>query len=530
MDTILLSAGLALGLVNIVLLVVLLKRSRSDDAQAVVSRLDELDKSQLRVHELVQKEIAQNRGEALASSQLLRKEITENLESARAQSATAAQSQRQELSASIKELGDSLVRTLGEMSASQKAAGDTHVRSQGEIAKAQQQQFESFAQRLATFASSSEQKLDATKLQIAESAKAQRDELAASIRAFGEAVNAQLAKLTTSSELKLDALRTAVEHKLSQIQTDNAAKLEEMRKTVDEKLQGTLDKRLGESFKQVSDRLEQVHKGLGEMQTLATGVGDLKKVLTNVKTRGTWGEYALGNLIEQVLTPDQYLQNVPTKEGSTERVEFCVRMPGRGEGNEDLLLPIDAKFPREDYERLVEASERADVAGVEECSAKLEARVRSFAQDICDKYINPPRTTDFAILFLPTEGLFAEVLRRPGLVTMVQEKYRVSIAGPTTLLALLNSLQMGFRTLAIQKRSSEVWQVLGEVKTEFGKFGDVLKKVEKKLQEASNVVSEAQTRSRAVDRKLKNVEATTTAIESQSILGLTESAPDSEQA
>ncbi len=530
MDTLLISAGLALGLINLVLMIVLLKRSRSDDAQAVTARLDELDKSQLRVHELVQKEITQNRGEALASSQLLRKEISENLEAARAQNAAAAQSQRQELSASIKELGDSLVKTLGEMAASQKAAGDTHVKSQGEIAKAQQQQFDSFAQRLATFASSSEQKLDATKLQIAESAKTQRDELAAVIRAFGESVNAQLAKLTQSSELKLDALRTAVEHKLTQIQTDNAAKLEEMRKTVDEKLQGTLDKRLGESFKQVSDRLEQVHKGLGEMQTLATGVGDLKKVLTNVKTRGTWGEYALGNLIEQVLTPDQYLQNVATKTNSTERVEFCVRMPGRGEGNEDLLLPIDAKFPREDYERLVEAAERADVAGVEESSKALEARVLSFAQDVSTKYINVPRTTDFAILFLPTEGLFAEVLRRPGLVTMVQEKYRVSIAGPTTLLALLNSLQMGFRTLAIQKRSSEVWQVLGAVKTEFSKFGGVLEKVEKKLQEASNVVSDAQKRSRAVDRKLRGVEATTTTIESQGILGLPESAADNEDA
>ena len=318
----------------------------------------------------------------------------------------------------------------------------------------------------------------------------------------------QLSTLTESNVQKSDELRAAVDGKLKELQADNATKLEEMRRTVDEKLQGTLDKRLGESFKLVSDRLEQVHKGLGEMQTLASGVGDLKRVLTNVKTRGTWGEMQLGNLLQDILTPDQYAHNVLTKPTSRETVEFALKLPGRDEQDGKVVwLPIDAKFPKEDYERLVEASERGDAAAVEQAAKELEARVRSQARDIRDKYIAPPYTTDFGLLYLPTEGLYAEVLRRPGLADSVQREQRVVIVGPTTLAALLNSLQMGFRTLAIQQRSSEVWKVLGAVKSEFGKFGDILDKVKKKLDETSNTIDEAAHRSRQLEKRLKKVEA-----------------------
>ena len=339
---------------------------------------------------------------------------------------------------------------------------------------------------------------DSTINGLGEIGKAQRGQL--------ETFSGQLAKLIESNEKKLGELRTVVETKLTQIQTDNAAKLEEMRKTVDEKLQGTLEKRLGESFKQVSDRLEQVHKGLGEMQALATGVGDLKKVLTNVKTRGTWGEIQLGNLLEQVLTAEQYAQNVATKSGSAERVEFAVKLPGQdGDGNA-VWLPIDAKFPKEDYERLMEAAERADAIGVEEAAKQLEVRIKLDAKNIRDKYLDPPNTTDFGILFLPTEGLYAEVLRRPGLTEFLQREFRVVVTSPNTLWAYLNSLQMGFRTLAIQKRSSEVWTLLGAVKTEFGKFGDVIEKVQKKIQEAGNAIDSAASKTKTIQRKLKTVQ------------------------
>jgi DNA recombination protein RmuC len=282
--------------------------------------------------------------------------------------------------------------------------------------------------------------------------------------------------------------------------------LEQMRKTVDEKLQGTLERRLGESFKLVSERLEVVHQGLGEMQKLASGVGDLKKVLTNVKSRGTWGEMQLGNLLEQVLTSEQYACNVATRPGSNERVEFAIRLPGRGNASgAPVWLPIDAKFPKEDYERLVEAAEHADAAALELAATQLENRIKLEAKSIRDKYVEPPHTTDFAILYLPVEGLYAEVLRRPGLLDVLQRDFRITIAGPTVLTALLNSLQMGFRTLAIEKRSSEVWQVLAAIKTEFGKFGEVIGRVQKKLQEASNVIDSAATRTRAIERQLRAV-------------------------
>ena len=348
---------------------------------------------------------------------------------------------------------------------------------------------------------------------LKEDLAAARDEAARAARGLREEVSTTLTSLSELQKTTLDGLSgqiarlgQTVEQRLTKLQEDNGQRLEQMRQTVDEKLQGTLEKRLGESFKLVSERLEQVHKGLGEMQSLALGVGDLKKVLTNVKTRGIWGEVQLGNLLDQMLTADQYMANAVCRPGSAERVEFVVRMPGRGD-EEEVWLPIDAKFLREDYERLLDAADRADPEAVEEAARALEARVKLCAKDIAQKYINPPRTTDFAILFLPTEGLYAEVLRRPGLADQLQRDWRVNLCGPTTLGALLNSLQMGFRSLAIQKRSSEVWQVLGAVKTEFGKYGEVLDKVQKKLNEASNTIDEVSRRKRVIDSKLRSVDA-----------------------
>lgn len=314
----------------------------------------------------------------------------------------------------------------------------------------------------------------------------------------------QLASLTQMNERKLENMRQVVEERLTSLQTENSEKLEKMREIVDEKLHSTLERRLGESFQLVSERLEKVHQGLGEMQTLASGVGDLKKVLTNVKTRGIWGEVQLGNLLEQILTPEQYEKNVITKKGSTETVEFAIILPGHN--GHTVYLPIDAKFPTQDYERLQEAQEQASPGLVEEASKAIENRLKLEARNIRDKYISPPQTTDFGILFLPTEGLYAEVLRRPGFCDLLRRDYRVIIAGPTTIAALLNSLQMGFQTLAVQKRASEVWNLLGAVKTEFNKFGEILDKTHKKLQEASSTIEDAARKSRMIERKLKDVQ------------------------
>jgi DNA recombination protein RmuC len=324
---------------------------------------------------------------------------------------------------------------------------------------------------------------------------------------LGDTLTRQLQDLSEANSRRLAEVRATLETQLMQLQQGNAAKLDEMRATVDEKLQSTLQARLGESFKQVADRLEQVHKGLGEMQTLAQGVGDLKHLLTNVKTRGMFGEAQLAALLEQVFAPDQYATQVMTKPGSRFTVDFAIKLPGRSEDGAPCWLPIDAKFPNEDYERLLDAQQRADAEGAEIAARGLEQRIKLEAKSMADKYLEPPHTTDFAILFLPTEGLYAEVLRRPGLMEVLQREYRVTLAGPTTLMAMLNSLQMGFRTLALEKRSSEVWQVLGAVKTEFGKFGDVLARVKSQTQTVLNTLDSAETRSRAMGRALKAVEA-----------------------
>ncbi|QBE64798.1 DNA recombination protein RmuC [Pseudoduganella lutea] len=352
------------------------------------------------------------------------------------------------------------------------------------------------------------------RMQLQATAQAQRQEMgnllaqshAATVQQL-DGMRRQIEVLTESNARRMAEVRATLETRIRDLQADNSARLEEMRQTVDEKLHATLESRLTESFRQVSDRLERVHQGLGEMQQLALGVGDLKRVLTNVKTRGTWGEVQLEMLLEQVLTPDQYAKNVETVAGTNARVEFALKLPGQKDGGPPVWMPIDAKFPKEQYERLLEAAERADAEGVALAGRELERAVRTEAKTIADKYVCPPQTTDFAILFLPTEGLYAEVMRRPGLADELQRVNRISIAGPSTLTALLNSLQMGFRTLALEKRSSEVWQVLGAVKTEFSKFGDVLAATKTTLERAAKNIESAEVRSRQMAKKLKSVEA-----------------------
>jgi len=321
-----------------------------------------------------------------------------------------------------------------------------------------------------------------------------------------DAYSTKIKELTDMNEQKLEKIRNVVEEKLESLRNDNNKKLEEMRSTVDEKLNDTLQKRLGESFKQVSEQLEQVYKGLGEMQSLATGVGDLKKVLTNVKTRGILGEFQLENILEQIFSPEQYEKNVQIKKGTKEKVEFAVKLPGKDDEKKGVLLPIDAKFPLEDYQRLLAAQEIGDIGQVGEATKQLESRIKLEAKTIKEKYLNPPVTTDFALMYLPIEGLYAEVMRINGLWELLQREYQVVIAGPTTITAFLNSLQMGFRTLAIQKRSSEVWKLLGTVKVEFSRFGDILAKTKQKLEEATKTIDNAEVKSRQIEKRLKDVE------------------------
>ncbi|WP_430392336.1 DNA recombination protein RmuC [Dyella sp. 20L07] len=391
-----------------------------------------------------------------------------------------------------------LVQTLGQFR--------TLVQEQLDGMSAQQhERIAQFGQRLDVLTERTDNGLQALAQRLAEDARHSREELTLTLNRFGEQQQQRLAALTADNEKRLNEVRATLETKLKAIQDDNAARLEQMRATVDEKLQTTLETRLGQSFALVSERLEQVQRGLGEMQNLAAGVGDLKRVLTNVKTRGILGEVQLGALLEQMLTSEQYESNIATIPGSSERVEFAVRMPGPGD-EEALYLPIDAKFPIEDYQRLLDAQEAADADAAALAGRALEMRVREEAKRIRSKYVAPPHTTDFAVLFLPTEGLYAEVIRRPGLFESLQRDHHVTIAGPTTLTALLNSLQMGFRTLAIAKRSSEVWTLLGAVKNEFGKFGAVLDKTRKQLDTVRNSIDSAGQRTRAIERKLRSVE------------------------
>ncbi|TBR10154.1 MAG: DNA recombination protein RmuC [Lysobacter sp.] len=359
--------------------------------------------------------------------------------------------------------------------------------------------------RLLESAAASVTQVEALRLALGEDARKSRSEAAELQRGTQEALLTRLAEISQRTEQRLSDMRATLEAKLRELQDDNAAKLEQMRVTVDEKLHATLETRLTESFGNVTSMLAKVHQGLGDMSKLAADVGGLQRVLTNVKSRGVFGEVQLAALLEQALTPDQYASNVATIPGSSDRVEFAVRFPGSS-SNTTVWLPIDAKFPREDYERLLDAQEKADIDSARSAGDALERRVRAEAARICSKYVSAPHTTEFAILFLPTEGLYAEVLRRPGLVEALQRDCRIAVAGPTTLLALMTSFQMGFRTLAIEKRSSEVWQTLSAVKTEFAKFGVVLDGVQKKLSQASTTLEEAGVRSRAMERKLRDVE------------------------
>jgi DNA recombination protein RmuC len=443
METLLVIA-LLLGAGAIVLLLLLYRKGQGAPP-ALEGRLGVLGEQIERTERGVREELARNRTEAASAAHESRGELTGAVDQLRVQQTDAARSAREELHRSLTDFGESLAIRVTEMATLQKS------------------QLDSFSR--------------------------------------------QMQSLTESNELKFERLREAVELRLKSLQDENSRKLEEVRATVDEKLHATLEQRLGQSFRQVSEQLEQVHRGLGEMQNLATGVGDLKRVLTNVKTRGTWGEIQLGAILEQILTPDQYARNVATRSGSADRVEYAVRLPGRESGDAGVVwLPIDAKFPQEDYQRLLDAQEQANPVLADEAGRQLELRIKAEAKSIREKYLDPPHTTDFAILFLPIEGLYAEVLRRPGLADGLQREARVTIAGPTTLAAILNSLQMGFRTLAIEKRSSEVWALLGGVKTEFSRFGEVLEKTQKKLQEASNTIEAATVRSRTIERKLRTVQ------------------------
>ncbi len=406
-----------------------------------------------------------------------------------------------------RELRDELGR-LGSASRQDLAAFQSMLLTQsGDVARTQNEQIDSLRGQLTITQQAVSGALTQATQALAAQTQAAREAQDAALRRFGETLGEQLRVLAESNERRLVEMRNSVEARLATLQEGNERKLEQMRATVDEKLQATLEHRLGESFKQVADRLEQVHRGLGEMQTQARDVGSLSRVLTGVKTRGVFGEVQLAALIEQVFTSEQFATNVATVPGSGERVEFALRLPGQKADGSPLWLPIDAKFPREDYERLLDAHERADTPAVELAAKAIEARMRLEARSIRDKYVAPPHTTDFALLFVPSEGLYAEVLRRPGLTEALQREFKVIVAGPTTLLAMLNSLQMGFRTLALEKRSAEVWEVLGAVKTEFGKFGDMLAKTRKKLEEATNTIDAAQTRSNVMTRALKSVQS-----------------------
>ncbi len=519
---------LVLLIVVVALLLTLLMKTSKVGSPMLDSRLDAFEKAQERTERAVREEVAQSRDELGKAAREQRQELTEafkvfgdslanqlasfaqasgeKLDGVRGESATGAKHLREEVVATLTGISDTMVNTIKDLAVAEKS------------------QLEEFSGQIASLTKTSGDKLDGIRTESTTGGKQLREEVIAALKGItdtttktmGELANVQkgqletmsstIGKLSESNEKMLEAVRETVESELRRMQTDNAKQLDQMRQTVDEKLQGTLEKRLGESFKQVSERLEQVHKGLGEMQTLATGVGDLKKVLTNVKTRGTWGEVQLGTLLEQVLNPDQFAANVSTKDAG-ERVEFAVKLPGQGtDKDETVWLPIDAKFPIEDYQRLTEAQERADVEAVEIAGKQLENRVKACARTISEKYLNPPKTTDFGILFLPIEGLFAEVIRRTGLIETIQRESRVIIAGPTTLWSILNSLQMGFRTLAIQKRSSEVWNLLAAVKTEWTKYGEVLEGVQKKLHQASDTIEKAKVRSRAIGRKLSDVQ------------------------
>jgi len=452
--------------------------------------------------------VSETRASLTANQERLERVLVEAIRDGRRETAASASEQRQELAHAIRDGREVLTQQIEAI-----AQRCEHIRV------ASEERLEALRgtlrEELTTVGSTLRDQQEKLRKESAVATQQIREEVERKLEGARQQSAADAAQARTALQVLVEAngkrseeLRATVEGKLTALQQDNATCLEKMRATVEEKLHGTLEKRLGESFKLVTERLEQVHQGLGEMQSLASGVGDLKKVMSNVRARGTWGEIQLGRLLEDMFTPDQYAKNVPTHPGRSERVEFALKLPGPDRCFErPVLLPIDAKFPREDYERILEASDRGDAAAIETATRALEGRVRDAAKDISTKYIAPPYTTDFGILFLPTEGLFAEVIRREGLADEIQRTHRIVIAGPTTLAALLNSLQMGFQTLAIQQRSSDAWEVLGAVKTEFRAFGAVMAKVHKKLQTASREVEQAQRRGRVMETCLRDVSA-----------------------
>ncbi|MCR4421211.1 MAG: DNA recombination protein RmuC [Exilispira sp.] len=456
------------------------------------SKLIKIDSEVLRIDPLIRDELARNRDQN-------QKDFKET---------------REELSNSFKILGDSLTKTLTDLSNIQKNLFDSFSKQLVDLTKLYDEKMRSFQEQL-------DKSSKDNRVELTNSLKSFEDKFSQNIKDFNELQRQKFDDLINRQEgikkeieEKLKEIREIVEIKLMNIQEDNSKKLEEMRKTVDEKLQETVDKRFNESFKLISERLEQVHKGLGEMQTLASNVGDLKKVLTNIKTRGNLGEIQLGAILEQFLSPEQYIKNAIVKEGSQERVEFVIKLPGKTDDSKPILLPIDSKFPLETYYKLIEIYNNYGSTSygnnqqneIEKITGQFVSTVKKFAKDIKEKYINPPITTDFAIMFVPTEGLYAEILRQSGLFEFLQREYKVTVVGPTNLVAFLSSLQIGFKTLAIEKRSSEIWEILGGVKTEFGNFGEILEKTKKKLQEATNEIDQAGVRSRAIEKKLEKVQ------------------------
>jgi DNA recombination protein RmuC len=446
------------------------------------------------------------------------KEVRDELRTGREEARSAAKELREEVSAGLRSTSDTLSKTLERISKVQQTQLEGMTKQLKQLTDSNQGALDrirtTFDLRVKELQEGNERKLDAIRREASDGLKSTNDTLSKTLESMSkvqqtqlEGMTKQLKQLTDSNQGALDRIRTTFDLRVKELQEGNERKLDAMRRTVDEKLHDTLEKRLGESFKLVSDRLEAVHKGLGEMQNLATGVGDLKRVLTNVKARGTWAEVQLGAILEQILTPGQYEKNVRVKVESSETVEYAVRLPGQKDGPEACVwLPIDSKFPQEDYLRLQEAAENADPEAAQKATDTLGRTVRAAAKDIHDKYVNPPSTTDFGIMFLATEGLYAEVLRQPALVEDLLHRYRVVVAGPTTLAAILSSLRMGFQTLAIEQRAAEVWRVLGAVKTEFGKFGEVLDKVQRQLNTASRTIEQTGVRTRAMERRLRSVE------------------------
>ena len=514
-DTWLVLGALALGLVVLLLLVLLLRQPRVQLPPEWLARMQALEQAGL----ATQLAVAKNDGALDAMGQQLRaftqttqvaqESLRQAVDERLAQAVGESRAARGELASTLAAFRTELVATTGALAAESVKSREALAHSSAQAQERIQERFEALTQ-------ATRQSLDSLKAdihtQLLGMANTLRDQLSDNSQQLRtqfsflqESVHQQLSGLVQGSQQSAEQLRTALNERLAAIQTDNATKLEEMRRTVDEKLHATLEQRLGESFKLVSDRLEQVHKGLGEMQTLAGSVGDLKRVMTNVKSRGTWGEMQLGAIIDNVLTPDQFGRNVKTVPDSDEMVEYAIRLPGKSHET-PVWLPIDAKYPVEQYQRLLDAQEAADKPAIASAGNAFEASIRLEAKKICAKYVSPPHTTDFAVLYLPSEGLFAEVMRRPGLVEAVQNDCRVMITGPANLAAMLNSLQMGFKTLAIEKRSSEVWALLGTVKTEFSKFGEVVEATKKSIDAAAKRFEQVDVRTRAIQRRLRDVQ------------------------